>query len=314
MLRSSLENQLKPWSELEHFTLEYNYLSTINDNIDFYHKDYSKLVNNYREKTNRSVFPLSQEYIAINSDLINNNLSLLRNAIEIGRTLTMVGNNISPILLHYSFHCLMSFLNYSLFYWCPKHAKGHGLFTYIPPDNIPSRITLNITRKRPGVFLRFIDVFTLLGCPTVFSQYIPIAEKNKVEFIENRGLIPKVHGQIQLKDILNFEHRKWKDELKLSDKENIESLFSDKSSNNFLISYSLIFIVSNIARYRPALWNQILLGKNEFDTKIIEKYKLAIRYYASFIKNVDNILTRIKWIHFRIRINGTLQDEPINFI
>lgn len=313
MLRSSLETQLEWWSELEHFTQEYDYLSTINDNIDFFNEDYSKLVNNYRKKTNRSVFPVSHEYIAMNSDFVNNNLSLLRNAIELGRTSITVRNSISPILLHYSFHCLMSFLNYSLFYWSPKHAKGHGLTTYIPPDNIPSKITLRIHPS--GVFRRFIEVFTLLGCPIAFSQFIPIARKNKVEFIENRVFIQNDHGQIQLKDIFNFEHRKWKDELKLSDEEKIEStLTSERDTNTSLISYSIIFIVSNIARYRPALWNQILLGKDEFDTKIIQNYKMAIRHYASFIKTVDNVLTRIKWMNFRMRINGTLQDDFINFI
>jgi len=312
MLRSSLKNQLKSWSQIEHFTLEYNYLSTINDIIDFYNKDYSKLVDKYGEKTNRSVFSISHEYVDSNPDLINNNMSLLRNAIELGRTSITVGDSISPILLHYSFHCLMSFLNYSLFHWSPKHAKSHGLFTYIPPNNIPSKITLRITPS--GVFKRFIDVFSLVGCPIAFSQYIPIARKNKVEFIENPVLIQNDHGQIQLKDILNFEHRDWKDKLKLKDEENIESLFSDVSLNNFVISYSIIFIVSNIARYRPALWNEILLGKDEFNIKIIQKYSLAIRFYADFIKTVKDIISRIKWIYFRIRINGTLQDEPINFI
>lgn len=314
MLRSSLENQMKSWSKIEHYTLEFNYLSTINDIIDFYNEDYSKLVDKYREKTDRSVFSISHEYIDSNPDLINNNISLLRNAIELGRTSITVGDSISPILLHYSFHCLMSFLNYTLFHWSPKHAKGHGLYTYIPPDNIPSNIILRLHPS--GVFKRFIDVFTLLGCPIAFSQVIPIARKNKVEFIKNRVLIQNDQGKIQFKDIFNFEPRTWKDKLKLNDEENIESTFSgaDGHLNNFLISYSVIFVVSNIARYRPALWNQILLGKDEFNIKIIQNYKGAIRHYASFITIVDNILSRIKWMMFRIRINGTLQDDPINFI
>jgi len=328
MLRSRLENQKRNWPSLELFTLEHNYSSLLKDiMITLNNEDYLKVVKKYEKITDRKVLPISQKYVSSHRDLINNNLSLLKNAIELGRKTIEVSDSIAPILLHYSCHCLMGFFNYTLFFWDSPHAFGHGLFADLRNvQNDPRDINLEIREK--GIFRRCLDVFTLLGFPIVFSKYIPKIEgigadaKIKFESVQEQVLLQNPEGKISFEDILDY-NQDWIDKLQLKEEEIIENRFGQARGllNYSLVGYALIFIVSNIARYRPALWNEILLGKDPFNVKIITKYRIAIQYVfgvgyhpSGFIDFIGRTLKSLRHsLIFRQRIKGELWDHPINY-
>ncbi len=310
MQKTSLELLKRVWNLVEPYTLEYNYESKLVEISNAYSIDFDKYVKDYRDKTARPVYPLTNEHRRENRDIIANNISLLKNAIELGNTAIEVSDYVSPIIIHYSWHCLISFLNYSLFYWEPSHAFGHGIKPILSDDIWD--IKLQIQSK--GVFARLLNVFSILGSPTVFSRKCPSFNGYDVKYIKNTFCLQDDGGFVSLRSLMDYDYKVWNASQPVKDNERIipdfiRSINPLVSFNLNLVAYCLVFAASSIARYRPGLWMSILLGKDSFSSEFMESYQKALKTLSipdagsGFVQIVHHIFGNLTKEQFQYRTN-----------
>ncbi len=306
MLRSSLSTQNSYWQVLDRYLLEDNYRKIQSKICSKYNDDFIDLVKDYRNISGRQIYPMTEHYLEENPEVPMSNIRLIKNAIELGRTSFTVSDSVSPIIFHYSWHCLFNFLNYSMFYWDKKHAEGHGLRPKF--GDAPHNIILEV--QKAGVFQRWIDLTTLLGFPTPFSRKIPKILDNQLRFVDNPARIFEDNGIVNIQRLLDFDVYEWKEKLGF-DNTNFprERIFNVTNSfpyiNQILVNYSIAFTASGIARYRPLIWNRILRGENAFCSQFMERYQMSIRSFSNadygqgFIMCIEDIFRRID--HFGLR-------------
>ena len=127
MLSSIVEDSQKSWFSYEPFTLRALYDYFQNQFITAY-SNLEYIVDCYRNTTGREIYPLSKEYLYDHPEVAEQNIALLKNAIELWKAATKTTDAIAPILYHYSWHCFNSFFAYSFFRWEPEHSKSHGIY------------------------------------------------------------------------------------------------------------------------------------------------------------------------------------------
>jgi len=257
MWLSPLKQSDEAWIPWESLTLVYPYtilLGKIANSL----VPYAGAVRRYSAVAERSIQPI--EGNLEQPEILKQNVALLKNAIEFWRTANRVSDSIAPILVHYSWHCFNSFFIYSMFRWKPYHTKSHGIITILGDEL--SDVKIRISRN--GLFDRLMDTWTLMGVPLAFSRFWPIQKNGKIEFMPNNKYLPDQNNQITLEQLLEFDSWQFQKAVDSKGKNYLirgpylpvpVALF-----NRFVQAYLIIFAASNIARYRPVLWQSILIG------------------------------------------------------
>lgn len=208
MFQSAIEASQNSWFAYEPFTLLSIYKAFQRNFIKVY-SPYEYLVESYRNTTKREVYPITEEYLD-NNKIAEENIVLLKNAIELWRSASQTTDEIAPLLFHYSWHCFNSFFAYTFFRWEPQHASSHGIETRSESitDDI-GKIILKFGKERrnrieKGLFQRLIDTWTLLGGSPAFGEFLPMFQEEKISFFPNELCLLKESRCLELSKLLEF--------------------------------------------------------------------------------------------------------------
>ena len=293
MFHSVTEAAQKSWYSFEPFTLLSTYKTLQNKFITLY-SPYESLLKSYREATNTQVYPISENYLDKNSEVPEENVALLKNAIELWRNAAQTTEAIAPILFHYSWHCFNSFFAYTFFRWGQKHSQSHGVYVANMTDDIEKiKITLS---KTDGIFQRTMDTWSCLGANLAFSTVLPAFEGKEIVFRSNQMPVFQKSNCCVLGQLLNFDpydHERlyWKEFGRKELVMNPSFNYWMGTPTRIMQSYLILFVASSIARYRPILWASILSG----DTK--EKAAFALSYRDALLKYAEFGLNSASFLH-----------------
>lgn len=290
MFRSWINDET--WRVFETLTLLYNYEKLQKQIVNAFNP-YSYVVKGYSNKCKRNVRTITHQYLRDHREVSKQNVALLKNAIELWREARRTSKAVAPVIYHYSLHCFVSFFNYTFFRWEPEHAHGHGIRISKWGNNI---MDIEIEFLKQGIFQRLIDTWTLLGACLAISPFSPILEEEKIEFIPNERFLLRNSGNISLNDLLTFNSEDFEQEIK-SDLHGklINRSFLQSAPNNSIKDYLIVFIASNLARYRPYLWNSVLIGETPEESNFgVESTKALVRTTGNFLWTVDGLFRRIK--------------------
>ena len=137
MFQSTVEEAKKAWFFYEPLTLLHSYKELLKQIIDVY-TPYKYIVERYSKKVNRTIYPITEQYLKEKPEVAEQNIMLLKNAMELWRTASQTSDAVAPILYHYSWHCFNSFFTYTFFRWDPQHAGSHGIS--IPSETLTESI------------------------------------------------------------------------------------------------------------------------------------------------------------------------------
>ena len=293
LFHSAVDVAQKSWFFYEPFTLLSTYKAFQKRFIKAY-SPYEKLVEQYRTVTKREVYLVTEDYLSRNG-VAEENVALLRNAIELWRSASQTTAAIAPLLFHYSWHCFNSFFAYTFFRWEPQHGSSHGI--KIPSETLSGDLTkLTVSFHKDakkggetrGIFQRLIDTWTLLGTSPAFSAFLPIFENNQFTFRPNQLFQLEESNTIKLEHLLEFdpvddyERLYWK---RFGRNDLIQNMSFTNSMNlptRILQSYLILFIASSVARYRPILWSSVLSGESEVEASLAIAYRNALLSYAQY--------------------------------
>jgi hypothetical protein len=315
MWLSLVEEANKMWFALETLTLLYPY-KTIQGRIVKALAPYVDIIKRYSETAKRPVRPLTEKYLEEEPKVAEQNVALLKNAIELWRTATKTSDAIAPILSHYSWHCFNSFLVYSFFQWVPQHSKSHGVNIRLSDDLTGIRIQI----LKSGLFQRLVDTWTLIGASLAFSRFLPIVKNDTIHFIPNNRYLPSKSDELSLGQLMKFSPIEFEKELKPDQRDHMVVCPFIANSvnlpNAFLQSYLVLFVASSIARYRPTLWHSILSGESKVQSDFaldssgaVQNYTLGRREGLGLVSQVTRILRIVeegKFIH-RKRGGGRIE-------
>ena len=303
MFQSAIEASQKSWFTYEPFTLLSIYKSFQRKFIEVY-APYQNVIERYRDVTKSEVYPITEEYLS-DKKVAEENVVLLKNAIELWRSAAQTTDQIAPLLFHYSWHCFNSFFTYTFFRWEPQHANSHGIET--PSDFITDdvkRIKLSFGKNKNnrierGMFQRLIDTWILLGCEPAFGEFFPVFEQNNtIDFLPNEWWLLKDSKCLELSKLMDFDpheftRRYWqtfgRDKLIKNDS------FSNSMGlpTNVLKDYLILFAASSIARYRPILWSSVLSGETSDKSEFALKYRNALLTFSQFGANSNRFLYQL---------------------
>lgn len=278
MLRSSIEEASKAWFSFEPLTLLYPYKMLQKQVVQAY-APYMKIAERYSKTTKRAVRPVTGEYLKDHPEIAEENVALLKNAMELWRAATRTSDAVAPMLYHYSWHCFNSFFIYTFFRWEPQHAKSHGV-RIVFGDNLED---IKIQMLKAGLFQRLIDTWTLIGVSLAFSPYLPMYQGNKLNFVPNNRYLLNQSNELSLEGLLTFNFTDFEKAL-YSDrrKELLNCPFLINSiylPNSTLKSYLVLFVASSLARYRPILWHSILTGETPQQSNLaLHSARALLRY------------------------------------
>jgi len=299
MFRSAVEAAEKAWFFYEPFTLHSYYRSFQKRIIDAY-APYQHLAERYSKTVKRKVYPVTEEYLEENPEITEQNVALLKNAIELWRTASQTSDAIAPMLYHYSWHCFNSFFAYTFFRWEPLHSASHGI--NVPSETLSENIeeirirfrNETVKSETRGLFQRLIDTWTLLGASVAFSIYLPIFEDDQINFEPNKLYLLSKSNYLTLGQLLSFdpvkdyERKYWKTYGREKLLQNSSLSNSMNLPTNILKSYLVIFVASSLARYRPILWSSILIGAKPNQTTFALYSRKALLDYALYNNLVSN--------------------------
>jgi len=257
------ENASQRWRYYLHLSRFHPY-TTLQKQIIKVYEPYQSLISKYSSECERNIHPLETQYLEEHPEVSLQNIALLKNSMQLWKDASNTSEAIAPVLHHYCFHCFISFFIYTFFRWEPEHTKSHGVRLSKWSENIPE-IEIQFIEKG-GLFQRFVDTWTLLGASLAFSPVMPIFEEDEIIFIKNNDYILKDKKYLTLKELTEFKPREFEKKVlkKFGDKL-IKCHFIGGSAimqvNNNLKNYLILYLASNIARYRPYLWEIILDGK-----------------------------------------------------
>lgn len=301
MFRSTIQEAEKAWFYYEPLTLRHTYEELLKRIIDAY-APYTHVVERYSQKVKRKVYPITKEYLEKKPEVADQNIALLKNAMELWRTASQTSDAIAPMLYHYSWHCFNSFFAYTFFRWEPQHASSHGI--NIPSETLSEIIEDTMIRFRKeehgitrGLFQRLIDTWTLLGTSLAFSSFLPIFEGNEIGFIVNNRYLLGNSNSLSLNELLTFDSGNFERELYPDLREKLINcpvlMNSISAPTNELRSHLIIFVASTLARYRPILWNSILLGENAVQSSFALHFRTALLEYTLGAHPTSGLLYQI---------------------
>ena len=304
MFHSAVEAAQKSWFFYEPFTLLSTYKTFQKRFIDAY-SPYEKLVERYRTVTKREIYPVTEEYLADNK-IAEENVALLKNAIELWRSASQTTDAIAPLLFHYSWHCFNAFFVYTFFRWKPQHGSSHGI--EIPSETLNEdimKLTLRFRKEEKkegetrGLFQRLIDTWTLLGASPAFSAFLPVLEGSQIEFCPNQLFFLEKSKSLELAQLMkldpvnDYERKYWSTFGREKLLQNTSFINSMNLPTRILQSYLLLFVASSVARYRPILWSSILSGGAESEAAFAFAYRSALLTYAQFGINSHSFLDQL---------------------
>lgn len=171
-----------------------------------------------------------------------------------------VGDDIKPIMLHYSMIYLFDFFSRT---WL-KYARnwGHGMKIHSWKRSTDAHGQFSAKIQKSGIFHRAVDAFYFLKQSSLFSidddDGIPYQHDFKLEvpFEKIEKMKYSEYPEINLTRLINIYDRIGK----------IDKFVS--KSNPILVGYVILFITSSISRYRAKDWFKIRENrdlKNKFD-------------------------------------------------
>lgn len=313
-----MEVAQKSWFAFEPLVLISNHRTLQKRFIDAY-APYEHLAEQYRSVTKREVYPITEEYLTENPEVTEQNIALLKNAMELWRNASQTTAAIAPILFHYSWHCFNSFFAYTFFRWKPQHGSSHGID--IPSETMDADISnANIRVKEEnkqgetkGLFQRLIDSWALLGTSPAFSGFVLKIVNSRIEFQPNELYLLKTTKRLSLKQLLdydpvnNYERAYWKIDSSKIFAHNLAFSNSMNLPTRILQSYLILFFASSVARYRPIVWSNILAGRTGDEVNFALSYRHALLTYAqfginsqSFLHQFSSLINQLKIGQFKI--------------
>ena len=295
MLSSIVEDSQKSWFSYEPFTLRALYDYFQNQFITAY-SNLEYIVDCYRNTTGREIYPLSKEYLYYHPEVAEQNIALLKNAIELWKAATKTTDAIAPILYHYSWHCFNSFFAYSFFRWEPEHSKSHGIYISKWNDDV-SEIQIGILND--GLFKRVLDAWTCLGASLAFSAYLPKIEGDKISFQKNElfflqdSNVFKISRLLSFNSTEDFERNYWRTYGREKLLRNSSFTTWGNGPTRILKDYLVLFVASSIARYRPILWSSTLLGETKNQADFTLATRAALLGYTQFGLNSTSFLHQL---------------------
>ncbi len=271
------------WGVFEHLKLEYTYK-------DFQKKIINKLRENKKNELERyNILRIHDcpSFIQLDDqeDLVRQNTIFLRNSHEFWKEAQEVTEFIRPVLYHYSFQQFSAFFIYTMFKW-PMLSSGHGIRCLLSNDLSETKIEFKVT----GFFKRLLDTFIVLGRPTAYGPWIPLWSQEGIVFCDNIVDLRMPTDKVKLVDLLDFKPHDFMKKIG----EKYPNAHYDRGLDYRLTDYLVVFIASNIARYRPSLWRKIIYGSGEIEAHFNQRLRTAyINYEIEYLDTIRLELT--KW-------------------
>jgi len=270
-----------PWAEMEHLKLEQPYRDFQKSIIEKLAETKRGDLERYKKRTRdypRLIRLEDQE------SLVSQNTILLRNSSEFWEAAQKVTEFIKPVLYHYSFQQFGAFFIYTMFRW-PMPSSGHGINCALA-DNIEE---VEVEFREIGFFKRLLDTFVVLGRPSAYGSCIPLGTKEGITFETNTIPLRIPTDRAKLTEILDFKPLSFAKEFKLM----YPNALYDRGLDYRLTDFVVVFIASNIARYRPNLWRMIMNGRSKTEARFNLRVKTAYINYVDLLKCIQ--LEFLKW-------------------
>ena len=261
------------WVQFEHLKLEYTYGDFQRTVIKNLLKKKSRDLGRYSKRRTRD-HPLLIR-MEDQESLVRQNTIFLRNSSEFWEAAQEVTEFIKPVLYHYSFQQFGAFFVYTMFKW-PMPSSGHGIRCQLS-ENIEE---IGVEFRATGFFKRLLDTFIVLGRPTAYGSWIPLGSKEGVVFKENTIPLRIPTDRVKLTEILDFKPLSFAKAFKSMH----PNAHYDRGLDYRLTDYLVIFIASNIARYRPNLWRMIISGRSKTEARFNLRVKTAYVNYVDFLE------------------------------
>lgn len=261
------------WVQYENLKLEYTYKECQRKIIENLFRRKKGDIERYKTKTRdypRLIRNEDQEY------LVRQNTIFLRNSHEFWEQSQEVTEFLKPILYYYSYQQFSAFFIYTMFKW-PMRSSGHGISCSLNADMEEIAVEFRDT----GFFKRLVDTLIVLGNPTAYGSWIPFGSGEGVVFRENNVDLRMPTDKVNLVDILDFKPFAFAEEFKSK----YPNAHYDRGLDYRLTDYLVVFIASNIARYRPALWRTIIDGRGEIESRFNQKIRTAYINYAEGVRS-----------------------------
>lgn len=272
-----------PWQNFESLKLHYYYKTFQRSIVQNLLKRKKTDIEEYKNRT--PDYPRAIQTCDVDS-LADHNRIFLTNSYGLWEEALEVSQSIKPILFYYSWQQFAAFFVYTLFKW-PNPAKGHGIrCDYVQDPDDFKQITVDFTNK--GFFRRLVDSYVILGRPTAYSPWIPFPKSDtELEYEESK--IPKriQLGKIKLAEILSFDSKEFAKEFK---NEYPKRANYGVNLDDLLTDLVFVFAASNIARYRPKIWSNVLDGQSKEEAKFRMKVEKA---YERFYVGVNCFLNTV---------------------
>lgn len=181
-------------------------------------------------------------------------------------------------------------------------------------DVIGDLHTCVISFSKDGSLWRLVDCYTVLGIPTICGRWLSISKNRCLEYEGTNDLGHRMRDEMKLSEILELDVRGFCDEVNQRCAKRGLSPFGSfmRYINEELHGYILVFVASNIARYRPALWQNVVEGSDEMAVKMNRSVTDAYSHYVrgapisphcldaehNFMSIVKNILERAQNDHY----------------
>ncbi len=319
----SLRNRLTPFKKFRRLTLPHAYLGFQDFLIEASkHGNYVSIVKEYAnekqtifKKQHELPSPNSQKWLQDRKISFSQNMSSqLKNAESFFNVASSAPEETQPIYFYYSFMQFSSFLT-NTFLTFNNSSGRHGIEITFPNLNqltdkelsdseLREKIeNIQIKIQNDGNFQRLVDTLTILTLPSIFSLrilqcfpkgYSDIAvvlnwlfnDSNYTPLNYSQGIPYKFYQPLNsnfayssnqtysFREICNFDVS--------SAMQEVGNLNNQKASI-YLLAFLIVYTASNIARYRPFLWNSIIRGEV---TDIYESILYAYDLYDDFIYDI----------------------------
>jgi hypothetical protein len=135
-----------------------------------------------------------------------------------------------------------------------------------------------------------LDTFIVLGRPTAYGPWIPLGSQEGIVFCDNTVDLRMSTDEVMLVDLLDFKPHDFMKKIE----EKYPNAHYDRGVDYRLTDYLVVFIASNIARYRPSLWRKIIYGSGEIESRFNQRLRTAyINYEMEYLDTIR--LELAKW-------------------
>jgi hypothetical protein len=301
----SAQQQNASWGEHLVFPQQYKPQWDSDFDLPYFYKEFqTKVISKKFLKRNLEDFKqvAKSEACSIeNEDLESLSLEnsvFVRNSRELQEQSHKVSDRTRPILAYYAHQQYVGFFMYTLFkYPRTTGSSGHGLSIDWGEGKNTSIDKIGIRFQEDGFFRRLVDTFTILGRPNAYSKWLPFKREGKYVFVEN-DLDSRIKiGKVDLLSMMNFDSKTFGREICQRFPE--QGVYPD-SYDKLLTDFCLLFAASNIARYRPQLWERILEGLIENEAMFNRRMKIVYEMTSLGETNFQETANYLQSFHYQI--------------